>query len=828
MGHLVDFTKLDDWMDGVRWTACLDARHRTLGPGCLAQDARPRTGGVRWTTLDGRNESLKKNPKKRGNRGKPSKDKNERNDNKRTRTGNAFTTTTNPVRRENTGSKARGNHQNQVMDVNRGQSRANNGNQVHGMAFMLGAEEARKDPNIVRGIEHSDLGFSYEIEIASGQLVEIDKVTKGSKLEIEGHEFDINLILFESRSFDVITGMDWLSNHKAKIICHKKVVRIPLLDGKVLRVLGERSEEKFLGYVINGNGIHVDPSKIKVVKNWEAFKTSFEERAFQTLKDKLCNAPVLALPDRPKDFVVNYDGSGLGLGCMVMRRGNVIAYASRHLKIHEKNSNTYDLELGAVVFASQEEASNESVMLQKGLDEMIKHTSDGALYYLDRIWVPLKGDVRTLIMDVAYKSKYSIHPGVDKMYYDHKDRYWWPEMKKGIAGYVSRCLTCLKVKAEHQRPSGLLQQPEIPEWKWLARLYLNEIVARHGVPISIISDHDIRFTSRFWQSILRLDLKLREIVKEAMPVKAEHQRSSGLLQQPEFPIWKWEGIDMDFTGGQSERTIQTLEDMLRACVLDFRGGWDFHLPMVEFSYNNSYHSSVICAPFEALYGRKCCSPIMWVEAGEGQFIGPELMQETTKKISQIKDRLKAARDRQKSYGDKRIKPIEFSVGDYVLLKVSTWKCVVRFGNKEKLTPRFVGPFEIIEKVGLVAYRLDLPKELNDVHDTFHVSNLKKYLADPTLQVSLDEIRVDAKLNFMEEHVEILEREFKKLKQSRIAIVKALGVYDLRVATPRALVYAGLMTSGDASSWYMISGDAKSWVLSVLHISTVILHNCPTV
>ncbi|GKD74064.1 putative reverse transcriptase domain-containing protein [Tanacetum coccineum] len=211
--------------------------------------------------------------------------------------------------------------------------------------------------------------------------------------------------------------------------------------------------------------------------------------------------------------------------------------------------------------------------------------------------------------------------------------------------------------------------------------------------------------------------------------------------------------------------------MLKACVLDFGGSWDVHLPLLEFSYNNSYHSSVRCAPFEALYGRKCRSPIMWAEVGEGQLIGPELVQETTEKISQIKDRLKAARARQKSYADKRRKPLEFSVGDYVLLKVSHWKGVVRFGKKGKLAPIFVGPFKIIEKVGPVAYRLDLPEELNGVHDTFHVSNLKKCLADPTLQVPLDEIRVDEKLNFVEEPVEILEREFKKLKQSRIAIVK---------------------------------------------------------
>ncbi|GKA77026.1 retrotransposon protein, putative, ty3-gypsy subclass [Tanacetum coccineum] len=195
--------------------------------------------------------------------------------------------------------------------------------------------------------------------------------------------------------------------------------------------------------------------------------------------------------------------------------------------------------------------------------------------------------------------------------------------------------------------------------------------------------------------------------------------------------------------------------MLRACVLDFGGSWDVHLPLVEFSYNNSYHSSMRCAPFEALYGRKCRSPILWAEVEEGQLIGPELVQETTEKISQIKDRLKVARDRQKSYADKRRKPLEFSVGDYVLLKVSPWKGVVRFGKKGKLKPRFVRPFEIIKKVGSMAYRLDLTEELKGVHDTFHVSNLKKCLADPTLKVPM----------------EILEREFKKLKRSRIAIVK---------------------------------------------------------
>ncbi|GKC41159.1 putative reverse transcriptase domain-containing protein [Tanacetum coccineum] len=670
-----------------------------------------------------RNGSLKKNPEKRRNSREPSKDRNERDDNKRTRTGNAFATTTNPVMRENT------------------------------------------------GIEPSDLGFSYEIEIASGQLVEINKVIKGCKLEIEGHEFDINLIPFGSRSFDVIIGMDWLSNHKAEIICHEKVVRIPLPDGKVLRVIGERPKEKvrllmsakakeqkqeeivvvsdfpkrteqvtiknrypllmiddmfdqlqgsqYFSKIDLRSGyhqlrVHEDdipktafrtryghfeftimpfgltnapttqeehevhlglilkllkeeklyakfpkyPSKIEVVKNWEAPKTSSEvhsflglagviERAFQTLKDKLCNAPVLALSDRPKDFVMYCDASGLGLGCVLMQRGKVIAYASRKLKTHEKNYTTHDLELGTIVFAlkiwrhylfgtksviytdhkslqhifnqkelnmrqrrwielfsnydceihyhpskilaAQEEASDESAGLQKGLDEMIKRRSDGALYYLDRIWFPLKGDVRTLIMDEAYRLTKYAH---------------------------------------------FLPMREDYKIDRLAKLYLNEIVARNGVSISIISNRDSRFTSRFWESM-----------QEALGICLD----MSMAYHPQ-------------ADDQSVHTIQTLEDMLRACV-------------------------------------------------------------------------------------------------------------VHFGKKGKLVPRFVGPFKIIERIGPVAYRLALPEELNGVHDTLHVSNLKKCLTVPTLQVPLDEIRVDAKLNFIEEPVEILEREFKKLKRSRIAIVK---------------------------------------------------------
>nr|GEZ62958.1 putative reverse transcriptase domain-containing protein [Tanacetum cinerariifolium] len=325
-------------------------------------------------------------------------------------------------------------------------------------------------------------------------------------------------------------------------------------------------------------------------------------------------------------------------------------------------------------------------------------------------------------MHESYKSKYSIHPGSDKMYQDLKKLYWWLNMKAEIATCVSKCLTCAKVKIEYQKPTGLLVQPEIPQWKWenitmdfvtkltkmttgqdtiwvivncltksahclpmredetlekLTTQYLKEVVSKHGVPVLIISDHDGRFTLHFWKSL-----------NKALGTRLD----MSIAYHPE-------------TDGQSERTIQTLEDMLRACVLDFGKGWDKHLPLVEFSYNNSYYTSIKAAPFEALYGRKCQSPICWAEVGDRQLTGPEIIHETTEKIVQIKSRIQAARDHQKNYA--------------------------------KLNPRYIRPFKISTRVRIVAYRLELPEQLSRVHKP----------------------------------IENMDREVKRLKQSHVSIVK---------------------------------------------------------
>nr|GEX83594.1 putative reverse transcriptase domain-containing protein [Tanacetum cinerariifolium] len=414
-----------------------------------------------------------------------------------------------------------------------------------------------------------------------------------------------------------------------------------------------------------------------------------QEAVFQQIKQKLCSAPILALHEGSEDFVVYCDASIQGLGAVLMQREKVIAYASPQLKVHEKNYTTHDLELGAVVFALKiwrhylygtkcmvftDHTSLQHILDQKELYmrqrrwlellsdydceiryhpgkanvvadalsrkervplrniknedvggmlienaknpeairmENLEPSADGTLCLNSMSWLPCYGDLRTVIMHESHKSKYSIHPGSEKMYRDMKKLYWWPNMKANIATYVSKCLTYAKIKAEHQRPSGLL---------------------------------------KLLQKALGTNLDMST---------AYHPK----------------------TDGPSERTIQTLEDMLPACVIEFGNGWVKHLPLVEFSYNNSYHASIKAAPFEKLYGRKCCSPVCLAEVGQVQLTGLE------------------------------------------------------------------------------------------VHNTFHVSNLKKCYSDDPLVVPLKGLQLADKLHYVEETVEVRDREVKQLRRSRVPIVK---------------------------------------------------------
>ncbi|GJX82065.1 putative reverse transcriptase domain-containing protein [Tanacetum coccineum] len=521
-----------------------------------------------------------------------------------------------------------------------------------------------------------------------------------------------------------------------------------------------------------------------------------QEATFQLLKQKLCSVPILALPEGSEDFVVYCDASHKGLGDVLMQRDKVISYASRQLKINEKNYTTHDLELGSVVFSLKlwryylystkcmvftDHKSLQHILNQKELNmrqrhclktkehqerdvggmlvenskdpekfrtEKLEPRTDGTLCFNGRSWLPCYGDLRTVIMLESHKSKYSIHPGSDKMYRNITKLYWWPNIKANIATYVSKCLTCAKVKAEHQRPSGLLVQPDIPQWKW------------DNITMDFITN--LPKSSQGYDTIWVI---VDRLTKSAIFVPMREID----------PLEKWsrgmESMSQSFTDGQSERTIQTLKDMLCTCAIDFGKGWVNHLPLVEFSYNNSYHASIKVAPFEALYGRKCRSPVCWAKVGQVQLTGLKLVQETTEKIIQIKQRMQVARDRQKSYADIKRNPMDFQVGDKVMLKVSPWKGVVSFGRQGKLNLRYVGPFKVLEKVGSIAYKLELPKELSRVHNTFHVSDLKKFYADEPLAVLLDGLHFDEKRQFIEEPVEIMDREVKRLKRSRLPIIK---------------------------------------------------------
>ncbi|GJR58241.1 putative reverse transcriptase domain-containing protein [Tanacetum coccineum] len=349
---------------------------------------------------------------------------------------------------------------------------------------------------------------------------------------------------------------------------------------------------------------------------------------------------------------------------------------------------TIGLDLPKQILEAQIEAQkpenikNEDVggMIRKDIPkEKLEPRADGTLCLNGRSWLPCYGDLRTVIMHESHKSKYSIHLGSDKMYQDMKTLYCWPNMKADIATYVSKCLTCAKVKAEHQRPSGY-------DTIWV-------------------------IVDRLTKSVIFLQMRETDLMERlARMYLKEKALGTNLYMSTAYHLQ---------TDRQSKRTIQTLEDMLRACVIDFGNGWAKHLQLVEFSYNNSYHASIKAVPFEALYGRKCRSPVCWAEVGEVQLTSPEIVQETTEKVIQIKQRIQAARDRQKSYADLKRKPMEFQVGDRAMLKVLDKKCY----------------------------------------------------ADEPLAVPLDRLHIDDKLHFVEEPIEIMDHKVKQLKQSRIPIIK---------------------------------------------------------
>nr|GEV58216.1 putative reverse transcriptase domain-containing protein [Tanacetum cinerariifolium] len=639
--------------------------------------------------------------------------------------------------------------------------------------FNLGADQSYVSTTFstLLDIIPNTLDVSYTVELANGRIPKTNTMLRGCTIGLLGHPFNIDSMPVELDSFDVIIGMDWLANNYAVIVCDEKITQKYMKKGcKVFLAQITKKEtevkskekrledvsivqkfldvfpEDFLGLptarqvefqidLVPGVApVARSPYRLAPLEMQELNKVEHEGHLKQILEllkkeelyAKFSNCDIwlskvlLVITEGSENFMVYCDSSHKGLGAVLMKKERVIAYASLQLKIHEKNYTTHDLQFRAVVFAlkmwihylydTKCVVFTDHKSLQHVLDQMskrgggclepkgmVKPLRVRALVITISLNLPVqilnaqikarkKENYGTVDLCESHKSKYSIHPGSDKMYQDLKKLYWWPNMKAEIATY-----------AKNDSMEKLMRQ------------YLKEVDSKHGVPVSIIFDRDGRFTSQFWKSL-----------NKALGT----QLDMSTAYHPQ-------------TDGQSERTIQTLEDMLLACVIDFGKGWDRHLPLLK----------------------------------DAQLTGREIVNETTERIFHIKKRIQAFCDRKKSLANRNCKPMDFHVGDMVMLKVSPWKGVICFDKRGKLNPHYIRTFKVLAKVGTVAYRLRLLDQLSCANRTFHISNLKKYYADEPLTISLDEIPIHDKLNFIEEPVRIMDHEVKQLKQSCIPIVK---------------------------------------------------------
>ncbi|XP_073118761.1 uncharacterized protein [Henckelia pumila] len=569
--------------------------------------------------------------------------------------------------------------------------------------------------------------------IVTGEELSSDLIIRGCNIQMQGHELYADLIILKMSDFDVIFGMDWLSCYEATIDCKRRTLQ----GAVVLSKINLRS------------GYH----QLKV-KDEDIHKTSFRTRyghyEFLVMPFGVTNALAVFMDLMNRVFQPFLDQF-------------VIVFIDDIL-IYSRSSDEHRQHLTTVLQILKEKQLFAKFNFEQLRLEVVEPMEVCALSaltmvpsLLDKIRTGQASDQQLLTWKLKDEAKggalYTVKDGI----VHHKGRKWVPAVDSLREDVMTEAHT---VKVEHQRPAGLLKPLHIPTWKWedvtmdfviglpithrrmnsiwiivdrltksahffpvrnnfsmnqYAELYIREVVRLHGVSARIVSDRDPRFTSNFWKSLHHvLGTKL------ALSIAFHPQ-----------------------TDGQSERVIQILEDLLRACMIDFGGNWESK------------------------------TPLHWDEVGERAVLGPEIVQQTIDMIAKVKDIMLTAQSRQKSYADKRRRDLEFQVGDHVFLKVPPWKGVLRFEKKGKLSPRYIGPFEILDKIGERAYRLALPPNLEGVHDVFHVSMLRKYISNPSHVIRHEPVHWTLDLSYEEVPIQILDTQVRKLRNKKIKMVKVL-------------------------------------------------------
>ncbi|KAA0045650.1 DNA/RNA polymerases superfamily protein [Cucumis melo var. makuwa] len=573
----------------------------------------------------------------------------------------------------------------------------------------------------------------------------------------------------------------------------------------------------FLGHVVLAKGVSVDPQKVEAVVNWERPTSAKEvhsflglagyyrrfiedfsrlalpltaltrknakfewsekcEQSFQELKKRLVTAPILALPITGKDYVIYCDASRLGLGFVLMQDGNVIAYASRQLKEHECNYPTHDLELAAVVLALK---IWRHYLFGEKCHIFIDHKS--LKYIFDQKELNLR-QRRWLELIKDYDCTIEYHPGKDNVVADALK-----DLGSLLAQFQVRSSLVTKIVRRQSEDSNLQKKLEKSK-KGLEvefELRTDGAIVKQGrlcVPnISEFKNAILEEAHSLAYAMHPGSTKMYRTLKKTYWWPGMKQEIAEYVDR--LPKWKWEHITMDFLFGLLRtssghdgiwvivdrltkttrfipiKTTSTLDQLARLFVDKIVSQYGVPVSIVS-DRDPSYQSSIGMTPCEALYGRPCRTPVCWNEVGERKLVGSELVQITTNNIKLIRENLRIAQDRQKSYADKRRRNLEFQVGDQVFLKLSPWRGVIRFERKGKLSPRYIGPYQITEQVGPAAYRLELPIELARIHDVFYVSMLRKYIPDPSHVLQEQPIELKEDLSYVEEPVQILDKRDK--------------------------------------------------------------------